>query len=113
MILPACLATPQELAAGVCDVEGLCHGVANAYLARRGAYLSDDLHGELYSYLMLAAWTEAAKYRPHIGTLVGFLTARLRFRCVDWYRSYFGRSKRERPVLVSLDDLPVDVAAVS
>lgn len=105
MILPASLATPPELAAGVRDIEGLCKHVANEYLARRRAYLNDDQDAELRGYLMLAAWKEATRYQPGRVNLLGYLTARLTFRCTDWYRSYFGRSKTPRPAIISLEVL--------
>lgn len=105
LVLPASLATPAELTAGVRDIEGLCLHIANEYLARRRAHLAPEDDAELVSYLMLAAWTEAARYQVGIGTLLGFLSARLRFRCTDWYRSRFGRSRAPRPVMVSLDSM--------
>jgi len=105
LILPVSLATPAEIMVGIRDLEGLCVGVANDYLRRRSARLSDEQTAELVSYLMLAAWKEAVRYQPGRVDLLGYLVARLRFRCTDWYRSYFGRSKLPRPVFVSLDAL--------
>lgn len=108
LILPASLATPSEREAGIEDIEALCARVARDYLKRRGAYLSSEMHADLASYLMLAAWKEASRYQSGWGTLVGYLSARLRFRCTDWYRSYFGRSKTPRPAVLSLDALRVE-----
>ena len=111
LILPACLATPEELSRGVTDIEALCGRAAGAYLQRRpGAYRDErerrELISELVSYLMLAAWVEASKFDGR-GQLDRYLGQRLQWRCTDWYRSYFGRGKtpRPRPVPVSLDAL--------
>lgn len=109
LILPAGLATPQELAVGVDDVEALCGRAAGAYLQRRpGAYRDEqerrELVGELVGHLMLCAWVEAAKFDGR-GQLDRYLGQRLQWRCTDWYRSHFGRSKTPRPVMVSLDEL--------
>jgi hypothetical protein len=104
LVMPACFATPAEISTGVLDVEGLCKHVANEYLERRRAYLTDDQHAELLGYLMLAAWTEAGRFNG-TGRLLGFLESRLKWRCTDWYRTYFGRGKTPRPQVVSLDSL--------
>ena len=111
LILPASLATPAELAAGVENIEALCERVAGDYLRRCKASLNDDCHDELMGFLMLRAWSEAGRYAPRDGGshLVGYLSQRLAWRCTDWYRSTFGetrrRSSRPRPVIISLDEL--------
>lgn len=111
LILPATLATPAELAQGVRNIEALCGRVARDYLKRRGAYLSDELHADLASYLMLAAWKETSRYQPGWGTLVGYLSQRLAWRCTDWYRTTYGRAPRVTPTLESLDVLRDELRA--
>lgn len=106
LILPASLATPAELAAGVRNIEALCEHVAGRYLYQRRGYLADDLFEELTSYLMLRAWHEAGRYDPARGVdLVGYLSQRLAWRCTDWYRTTYGRGPRVTPTMESLDRL--------
>lgn len=105
--MPAGFATPTELADGIQNIEALCTRCAGNYLSQRQATLPTDAFEDLVSYLMLAAWTEAARYRSVGGTssLNGFISTRLAFRCTDWYRSRFGRSRLPKPVILSLDQL--------
>lgn len=105
LLIPASLATPQELAAGIDDVEELCARAARTYLKRRQVpYLDDDTYADLISYLMLVAWTEAVKFSGG-GRLDKFIGQRLQWRCTDWYRSRFGRGRHPRPVVISLDEI--------
>ena len=104
-MIPACLATPHELATGIDDVEDLCDRAARTYLKRRRVIeLDADAYADLTSYLMLVAWAEAVKWTG-AGRLDSFIGQRLQWRCTDWYRSRFGRSSKPRPVILSLDEL--------
>lgn len=110
MILPAQLAAPAELRAGVDDLAGLCGRVAHAYLTRRSAYLDGDAYEDLVSYLLVVSWSEAQRFDGR-GHLAGFIGGRLKWRCTDWMRSRLGRGRAPRPAVVSLEALPLDTAA--
>lgn len=101
LILPAGLATPQELVRGIRDIEGLCKHVSTEYLRERNAFLSADADADLRTFLLAAAWEEAQRY-DGTGSLIGYLDRRLKWRCTDWMRARLGRHRYDQPDIVTL-----------
>jgi hypothetical protein len=90
------------------DVEALCAQVVQ----RSGLTLSYHEREDLLAYLLAVAWETSTRFEPGRIRFSIFVTRTLRFRTVDWVRTYRGRSKwafkdstyeRPRVQLVSLD----------
>jgi DNA-directed RNA polymerase specialized sigma24 family protein len=95
----------------VADAEALCVHVVQT----SGLDLSWHQREDLTAYLITECWTLSRRYEPGGRTSFStFATYALRRRVVDWRRRTFGRTVwkfhdhthvRERPQLVSLDEL--------
>jgi hypothetical protein len=85
-------ATPAERSTGIASVEALAAGVVAAFVRRRHAYMPDDRMADAVAYLIEQAWFESQRFNG-TGRLGGFVTARLRWRLVDWYRDEFERRR--------------------
>jgi hypothetical protein len=85
-------ATPAERSTGIASVEALAAGVVAAFVRRRRAYMPDDRMADAVAYLIEQAWFESQRFNG-TGRLGGFVTARLRWRLVDWYRDEFERRR--------------------
>ena len=89
------------------DVEGLVGSVVDRFLGRRGAYLSPTLREDLDVYLLGEVWQLYLKFDPSKAStplsLSTFLTRRLGWSVINWYRLTFGDSRYKRPG----DELPL------
>jgi len=104
LILPVSLATPEEIAGGIRDIEALCRHVSTEYLRERNAFLSADADADLQAFLLAEAWEEADRY-DGTGSLLGYLDRRLKWRCTDWMRGRLGRHRYEQPDVLGLAEV--------
>jgi DNA-directed RNA polymerase specialized sigma24 family protein len=92
------------------DVEGLIASVVNSFLRRRGAYLPPDLREDLDAYLLGETWQLYKRFDPSKAStplsLSTFLTRRLNWSVINWYRLTYGdgryrRAEDERPLVLA------------
>jgi RNA polymerase sigma factor (sigma-70 family) len=91
------------------DVECLCRGVMRVFLRSlgSGAYLTPHHEDEMFSHLLEHTWRLYRKFDTTRNTsFAGYARSLLERRCVDWYRSEFGRGggKQTPDGSWSLDD---------
>jgi DNA-directed RNA polymerase specialized sigma24 family protein len=89
------------------DVEALCRSILNRELAERSAYMTEDDEQDALSHLfehVVLLWQGFDSQRNT--SFAGYVSAYLKLRLSDWYRSRFGRAGgRMLPVgSWSLDD---------
>jgi hypothetical protein len=82
------------------DVEGLIGSVVDGFLRRRGAYLRPDLREALDAYLLGEAWRLYKRFDPSKAStplsLSTFLTRRLNWSVINWYRLTYGDRRYRR-----------------
>jgi DNA-directed RNA polymerase specialized sigma24 family protein len=99
------------------DVEGLIGSVVDRFLGRRGAYLRPDLREDLDGYLLGETWRLYRRFDPSKAStplsLSTFLTRRLQWAIVDWYRLTFRDSRYASSTTdLSLDEMEIQFEPV-
>ena len=78
-------ATPVELETGIASVEALALHVLNRFQTQRRAYIDPVRREDAVAFLIEHSWIEACRFNGK-GRLGGFVTGRLLWRLMDWYR---------------------------
>jgi hypothetical protein len=91
-LVPIAEATTAERATGIASIEALAASIVSRFVRSKRAHMSDDRMADAIGYLIEHAWIEGNRFDGR-GRLAGFVTARLRWRLVDWYRDEFERRR--------------------
>jgi hypothetical protein len=95
------------------DVESLIGSVVDTFLRRRGAYLPPTLREDLDAYLLGETWRLYKRFEPSKAStplsLSTYLTRRLGWSLIDWYRQTFTDS-RYRATFIVKEVLSLDAA---
>jgi DNA-directed RNA polymerase specialized sigma24 family protein len=95
------------------DVEAVCVRAARLFREQNCPDLPELDFQALVQFLVVAVWKMSKRYDPELSTsFKAIVHGRLRNRCVDWFRTYAGRTRwqfrgrtyeRSLPVPASLD----------
>jgi len=106
LLVPLASATREELASGIASIEALACYVLDSFLRSKQARLTPDRRQDAIAHLIEQAWIEARRFNGK-GRLGGFVTARLRWRLLDWYRVEFERRDDVEVLSMNVDDADV------
>jgi len=105
-LVPLAEATALELETGIASVEALAVHVLDSFLRSKRAHLQKHRRDDAIAFLIANTWLEGRRFNGR-GRLAGFVTARLRWRLLDWYRGRPGACEFDDPAeVVSLDAEP-------
>jgi len=107
-LIPLAEATTLELETGIASVEALAVHVLDSFLRSKRAHLQKHRRDDAIAFLIANTWLEGRRFNGR-GRLAGFVTARLRWRLLDWYRGRPGACEYDDPAeVVSIDAEPLE-----